>query len=249
MLRDSTSTGGLRKRSILVVEDDPAVSELLARTMTGAGYEVRRALGAGEALRAFALRQPDLVLLDLGLPDGDGLDVLRQFRQLGSPDVGVIVISGRAAEHHRLAGFEAGADDYVTKPFSPGEVAARVGAILRRRAGRPANEPGSPLGGGPLQVEPAARRVTCEGRPVALTQLEYRLLLDLVMRPGVVRTRAQLIDAAWGAELRAEANTVTVHIQRLRGKLRAAGCEPRVVQTVRGLGYRFEGTEAGSASA
>ena len=237
MLREDTCAGA-RRHSILVVDDDPAASDLLAMTMAGAGHEVRRVATGPEALRAVALRRPDLVLLEAQLPDLDGLEVVRRLRHAEAGSIGVIIVSGRAAEHHRLAGFAAGADDYVVKPFSPGEVAARSSAILGRLARRAVGPP-TPLVSGRLRVDRQARRVSCDGTPVVVTRIEYGLLLDLISHVGVARTRAQLIDSTWGDVRYADAATVTVHIQRLRKKLVAAGCDADRIQTVRGVGYRL----------
>ena len=238
MLRDDACATG-RRHSILVVDDDAATNDLLTLTMRRAGHEVRCATNGLEALRAIDVRPPDLVILEVALPELDGLEIVRRLRRRPGATIGVIVVSRRTAEHHRLAGFAAGADDYVVKPFSPRELTLRAAGILRRLAElAPADV--APLEGGPLLLDPTARRVTCAGTRVDLTRIEYGLLLDLMSRPGLVRTRGQLVDAAWGAEHLASGSTVTVHIQRLRMKLSAAGCDANRIHTVRGIGYRLE---------
>jgi len=225
---------------ILVVDDEPDITALVAYHLAKAGYRVSTAAGGAEASRAAAEERPDLVILDLMLPGGSGLDVLQDLRRkTETRDVGVILLTARKDEADRVQGLTLGADDYVVKPFSPTELVLRVGAVLRRLAG-PAVAAGSLLVAGPLTIDQAAHRVTVEGKEVELTATEYKLLLTLVERRGRVQSRAQLLETVWEANPTIQTRTVDMHVQRLRAKLGVAGDQ---VETVRGFGYRWRQVE------
>ncbi len=212
---------------VLLVEDDPMIGESVARGLRGDGYAVDRALDAGEADTALRTQAYDLVLLDLGLPGGDGLQVLRALRARGDATP-VLVVTARDAVASRVAGLDAGADDYVVKPFELDELGARIRAVLRRRAGR-----GEPLlRAGAVCLDPAAHRVTVGGAPVALSAREYALLRALMDRPGAVLSRAQLEEKLYGWNEAVGSNAVEVHLHALRRKL-----GPGVVRNVRGVGW------------
>jgi DNA-binding response OmpR family regulator len=213
---------------VLLVEDEPAIGSLVRTYLERDGLDVRWCRGAADGLAALAERPPALVVLDLGLPDGDGLDVARA----AAPGIPVLVLTARAGEPDRMAGFEAGVDDYVDKPFSPREVVARVRAILRRTA--PATAPELRLG--TVEIDSAARAVRAGGRPVELTAKEFDLLAHLAAHAGQVLTRDALLEAVWGFAAPGQSRTVDQHVAQLRGKLGAAVA----IATVRGVGYRAD---------
>jgi two-component system phosphate regulon response regulator PhoB len=222
--------------TVLVVEDEPAIQDLLAYNLERAGYRVARAESAEQALRALAESLPDLVVLDWMLPGMSGFDLARRLRaQERTRALPVIVLTARAEERDKLAALEAGADDYVTKPFSPRELAARIKAVLRRRAPHATEDPVRAAG---LVLDPSARRLTANGAPVALGPTEFRLLHFLMTHPERVHSRALLLDRVWGDHVFIEERTVDVHIRRLRKALAPSGHD-RLIQTVRGSGYRF----------
>jgi DNA-binding response OmpR family regulator len=229
--------------ALLLVEDDDATRSFLADNLTADGFAVSTASGTAEALRAIELRRPDLVVLDLILDDGSGLDVLDRVRAadgLGTridPDVPVLVVSARAAEVDRVRGFARGADDYVTKPFSYAELVARVRALLRRAAGRPRR---GLLRAGELTVDPVTRSVRLAGAPVALSAKEFALLHALAGDPTRVFSKAELLRDVWGYRSLGASRTVDAHACRLRRKLSGRG--RRYVVNARGVGYRL--TEA-----
>ena len=222
--------------TILVVEDEPAILELLRINLADAGYDVR---GAGDAETAHALLKdalPDLVLLDWMLPGQSGLAFAKELRaDPRTKDLPVIMLTARTDEADRVAGLEAWVDDYVTKPFSPRELKARIKAVLRRRAPEAAQEP---LAAGRLRLDPGTHRVTVGDAPVHLGPTEFRLLRLLLARPERVHTRAQLLDQVWGDHVYIEERTVDVHIRRLRLALEPHGADA-MVETVRGTGYRL----------
>jgi len=236
---------------VLVVDDDATVAEVVAGYLARAGYEVEQAADGPEALRRVRERQPDLVVLDLMLPGLDGVEVCRRIRggEAARPDVPVVMLTAMGEEDDRISGLEVGADDYVTKPFSPRELVLRVESVLRRAgsgaAPRPDGAPGA-LRAGDLLVDLDAHRVTRAGRTLALTAREYDLLTFLVQNPGVAFSREDLMHRVWGWSY-GDLSTVTVHIRRLREKVEADAADPRLVVTVWGVGYRFdapaEGTE------
>jgi len=222
--------------SILVVEDEPAIQELVAYTCTNSGFEVRRAESVAGAQQAIRERLPDLVILDWMLPDRAGIELLRELRSgERTKSVPVILLTAKSAESDKVAGLDAGADDYVVKPFSPRELVSRVRAVFRRRA---PEKSGEALAFGPIVIDPARHEVSVGGKPVKMGLAEFKLLKFLVSHPERVFTRAQLLDNVWGDHVFIEERTVDVHVLRLRKALAAAGAQ-HLVQTVRGLGYRL----------
>jgi DNA-binding response OmpR family regulator len=228
---------------ILVVEDEPAIAESISYALKRDGYAVAMASTLGQAEKE--LDGIDLVILDLILPDGSGFDLLGQIRQ-HMTSTSVIILSSRDAEADRVAALETGADDYVTKPFSPREIVARVRAVLRRAQPR---EPGAPppaSGVSPskapphaLVVEEETRRAFVLGQPLELTRVEFDLLTCLLGAKGRVFTRAQLIDRVWGDGFAITDRTIDSHVKSLRRKVGEAGGHPAMIETVRGVGYRI----------
>ena len=224
-------------RTVLVVDDEPTIVEIVGRYMERAGYVTHRAGDGPEALRLAAEHRPDLVVLDVMLPGIDGLEVMRRLQEGEGPRIAVILLTARGEQADRLVGLRDGADDYVVKPFSPTELVARVDAVLRRVA--PPSSEAPPIARGPLRIEPAGRRVFLDGEEVALTQREFDLLAHLAASPGRAFSRDQLMEAVWGEPFFTDTSTVTVHIRRLRAKLGDDSAEPRFIETVWGVGYRF----------
>jgi DNA-binding response OmpR family regulator len=231
------------RKTLLVVEDDERTCSFLLDNLAADGYAVASASGTGEALRAIEVRGPDLVLLDLMLEDGNGLDVLDRVRGADGlacridPDLPVIVLSGRVGEADRVRGFARGADDYVTKPFSYAELHQRVRAVLRRVEGRSLK---GVLRVGELTVDPVTRAVRLGGRPVQLSAKEFALLQALAAEPERVFTKPELLRDVWGYRAMGTTRTLDAHACRLRKKLSISG--RRYVLNVRGVGYRL--TEA-----
>jgi len=223
---------------VLVVDDEPTIAEVVARYLERAGYRTRVAADGLEAIAAAASHRPDLVVLDLMLPGIDGLEVMRRLREADRDRIAVILLTAKGEESDRVVGLRLGADDYVVKPFSPAELVARVDAVLRRFDTSPAQE--SSLVMDELEIDPAARRVFVEGNEVQLTQREFDVLLFLARHPGQVFSRNQLMDAIWQYSFYTDTSTVTVHIRRLRAKIEADPSRPRRIQTVWGVGYRFQ---------
>ena len=222
--------------TILVVEDEPAIVELLEVHLVDAGYEVRVALDAEGARRQLNERLPALVLLDWMLPGQSGLAFARQLR--GDPrtrELPIIMVTARTGEADKVAGLEAWVDDYVTKPFSPRELKARIQAVLRRRAPEAVQQT---LRLGRLTLDGASHRVSAAGNDVALGPTEFKLLRFLMTRPDRVLSRAQLLDGVWGDHVYIEERTVDVHIRRLRAALEPFGVDA-MIETVRGSGYRL----------
>ena len=227
---------------ILVVEDERDIAALVAYHLTKEGYRVRTAEGGREALEAAAAERPDLMVLDLMLPGYSGYDVLTEMRrQPQLTDVPVIILTARREEADRVKGLELGADDYLTKPFSPRELVLRVGAVLRRAQSPAVAGASRVLRGGDIVVDLNALTVTVAGHPADLTPTEYRLLVALLERRGRVQSRDQLLHSAWDVHARIETRTVDMHVQRLRSKLGPAG---ESIETVRGFGYRFRNLES-----
>jgi two-component system phosphate regulon response regulator PhoB len=221
---------------ILIVDDEAAIRQMLAFTLAGDGHTCLEAGDAEEAQQTMASRRPDLLLLDWMLPDSPGVDIARRLRRdARTRELPILMLTARAHEGDKLAGFEAGVDDYVTKPFSPRELIARVRAMLRRTA-RPEADEALEIAG--LRLDPATFRVSARGEPVELSPTEYRLLLFLMSRPDRVHSRARLLDAVWGDRADIEERTVDVHIRRLRVALQPTGFD-RLIETVRGGGYRL----------
>jgi two-component system, OmpR family, response regulator ResD len=225
--------------SVLVVDDEPTIVEIVSRYLDRAGFETFQAGDGPEALRQVQLHRPDLVVLDLMLPGLDGIEVMKRLHERPGKRIAVILLTARGEESDRLVGLRHGADDYVVKPFSPAELVARVEAVLRRVSPPPSNEGAPPIERGPLRVEPATRRVFLDGKELSLTQREFDLLAWLAERPGQVFSRDQLMEAVWESPFFTDTSTVTVHIRRLRAKLGDDSAEPRFVETVWGVGYRF----------
>ncbi|QNS02595.1 response regulator transcription factor [Streptomyces xanthii] len=219
---------------VLVVDDDPTVAEVVAGYLDRAGFLVERAADGPTALARATARRPDLVVLDLMLPGMDGLEVCRRIRESGP--VPVVMLTARGDEDDRILGLEIGADDYVTKPFSPRELVLRVESVLRRARPRTGLRPLRAAG---LAVDPAARRATRDGAELALTLREFDLLAFFLRHPGRAFSREDLMREVWGWEF-GDLSTVTVHIRRLRGKVEDDPARPRLIQTVWGVGYRFE---------
>jgi DNA-binding response OmpR family regulator len=217
---------------VLVVDDERAIRRLLRMYLTDAGFTVAEAGTGEEAIEQVRRGGIDIVLLDVMLPGMDGYEVCRRLRETTSTPV--IMLTARGEEAHRVTGLELGADDYVTKPFSPNEVVARVKAVMRRVSAPP--DPNRVLRAGPAQLEPSSRRVTLDGREVELTRLEFDLLAELAAHPRVVYTRERLLEKVWGYQSAVGGKTVDVHVANLRRKL---GDDIGIV-AVRGVGYRLE---------
>jgi two-component system, OmpR family, response regulator ResD len=224
--------------SVLVVDDEPTIAEVVARYLERAGYRTRVAADGAAAIEAAAHQRPDLVVLDLMLPRIDGLEVMRRLREQDRERIAVILLTAKSEEADRVIGLRLGADDYVVKPFSPAELVARVDAVLRRIDTSPEQEAAIDLGD--LRIDPAARRVFVRGEEALLTQREFDLLLFMARHPGQVFSRNQLMDAVWQYAFYTDTSTVTVHIRRLRSKIELDPAEPRHIQTVWGVGYRFQ---------
>lgn len=223
-------------RCALVVEDDPHVLSLISDALAAEGFTVVTAADGMAALRRAREHDPDLVILDIGLPGLDGLDVCRTLRKQSSAPV--VFVSARGDEVDRIVGLEVGADDYMTKPFSPRELVARVRAILRR-AKSPPPEAAHRRSIGDITVDATRREVTVAGQLVRLKPREFDLLWLFVRNEGRVFTRDQLIEAVWGFDWEGDARTVDVHVRRIRRAIRDGAGRPAYLQTVHGLGYKF----------
>lgn len=220
---------------ILVVDDEPDITALVAYHLARSGFRVSTAASGADALRAVAEERPALVVLDRMLPGIDGDEVLAQLRSDPSAaDIAVLVLTARRDEADRIRGLALGADDYLTKPFSPQELVLRVAAILRRA--RSAATTSDVIAIGPLHIDRGRHRVTMSGREVELTATEFKLLLALAVRRGRVQSRAQLLEDVWEASSDVHTRTVDMHVQRLRSKL---GPEGDLIETIRGFGYRL----------
>jgi DNA-binding response OmpR family regulator len=223
---------------LVVVDDDPEIRGLLVRLLEAEGYQVRDASTGQEALALLATRPPDLMILDVMLDSEDGFAILAQIRR--TSDLPVILVTARSQESDRVFGLKLGADDYVVKPFSSAELAARIETVLRRvRSRRPAHRPS--LVFDELDIDPDAREVRVLGRKIDLTAKEFELLLFLARSPRKVFTRGQLLAQVWDSSSEwQDANTVTEHVRRIRRKIEIRPDQPRWIVTVRGAGYRFE---------
>ncbi len=226
-------------QKVLVVDDEPQIRTVLRGYLEAEGYDVAEAADGAEALAALRTDPPSLVLLDVMLPGIDGLEVLRQLRSFS--DAYVILVTARAEELDKLVGLGVGADDYVTKPFSPREVTARVKAMLRRdnRGDRTEADPLLRFDG--LSVHPVNREVEVHGTPVVLSSLEFDLLAALAAAPGRVFSRAQLLEKVWGYDFYGDERVVDVHIRSVRARLGDDAGDPHLIATVRGVGYKFVG--------
>ncbi|GAA2991854.1 response regulator transcription factor [Kitasatospora albolonga] len=226
-------------RRVLVVEDDPTVAEVVTDYLTRAGYRTVHAADGHSALELARRTDPHLVVLDLMLPGLDGLEVCRRLRAADGPPVPVVMLTARGDEAERILGLESGADDYVTKPFSPRELVLRVTSVLRRAEAAAPTAPPAVLRTGALTVDPTARRAERAGRDLALTVREFDLLLFFLRHPGQVFSRQDLLRQVWGWEF-GETSTVTVHVRRLREKVEDDPAAPRLISTVWSAGYRFD---------
>jgi two-component system phosphate regulon response regulator PhoB len=222
--------------TILIVEDEPEIQHLLAVNLQHAGYRALRAASVPEAESLMRDKLPNLVLLDWILPQTLGVTFARRLRgDQRTTDIPIIMLTGRSQESDKVAALEAGVDDYVTKPFSPRELLARIKAVLRRYAPQRVDDVTEI---GSLKLDPAARRVTCSGHDIELGDVEFRMLHFFMTHPERVYSRAQLLDHVWGDHVFVEERTVDVHVRRLRQALAPAGHD-RLIETVRGTGYRF----------
>ena len=226
-----------RRGDVLVVEDEPAIGEVVVRYLQRAGYRPRLASDGQAALAAVAADPPDLMILDLMLPRVDGLEVMRRVRESQHRRVAIILLTAKVDELDRVIGLRLGADDYLVKPFFPAELVARVDAVLRRVD---TAEQQSALDFEGLHIDVTGRRVIRDGVELALTQREFDLLAFLASHPGRVFSRDQLMDEVWRYAFYTDTATVTVHVRRLRAKLEREPATPRWVQTVWGVGYRFQ---------
>lgn len=232
-------------RKVLVVDDEPAIRELVQFNLERAGLSVIQAADGEEALALFHAEEPDLILLDLMLPKLDGFTVCRRIREESLAPI--IMLTARTAEQDRVDGLEMGADDYLIKPFSPRELVARVKAVLRRVEEQPAGSgpapaaasSGSVLRHGPILLDRERHEVFVEGEPVYLTPKEFALLALLMAHPGRVYSRETLLDQVWGYEFAGDTRTVDVHVRRLRQKVEKDPAHPSLLETVHGLGYRL----------
>jgi DNA-binding response OmpR family regulator len=226
--------------TVLLVEDDPTVSEVVARYLSREGFEVRCERDGTAAFEHASVTPPDLMVLDLMLPGMDGLEVFRRLREVAP--VPTIMLTARGDEADRVLGLEIGADDYVSKPFSPRELTARVKSVLRRARGtdtRADHGATEVMTAGGILLDQRGRHVTVGGEPVALTALEFDLLAFMMTHPGQVFRREQLLESVWNYTF-GDTSTVTVHIRRLREKVERDPSSPAMIQTVWGVGYRFE---------
>lgn len=220
---------------ILVVEDETPIREMIAFNLTRAGFEVDEAEDSMSARNQIADSRPDLVLVDWMLPDSSGLELTRSLRRNdANKELPIIMLTARAEERDKVLGLDGGADDYITKPFSPRELLARINALLRRA--NPADD--EVITAGKLSLDPIAHRVMVDGNEVSLGPTEYRLLKFLMQNPERVYSRAQLLDFVWGQNVYVEERTVDVHIRRIRKVLEGSRLDT-LIQTVRGAGYRF----------
>jgi len=231
------------RKTILVVDDDPTIRDVLERYLQREGFAVLTAADGQVALQKAGSEKPDLVVLDLMLPHVDGWEICRQLR--AESTVPILMLTARGEEYERILGLGLGADDYVTKPFSPGEVVARIQAIFRRieMARSPAPLSAETVHIGEIVVDPSVRQVTVKGQPVTLTAKEFDLLHYLVSHPRQVFSREQLLDQVWGYTYAGETSTVTVHVRHLREKIETDPANPSLIETVWGVGYRFNAGE------
>ncbi len=231
------------RKTILVVDDDPTIRDVLERYLQREGFVVLTVADGQAALQKADSEKPDLVVLDLMLPHVDGWEICRRLR--AESTVPVLMLTARGEEYERILGLGLGADDYVTKPFSPAEVVARIQAIFRRieMARSPTPLSAEIIHIGEIVIEPSVRQVTVRGHPVTLTAKEFDLLHYLASRPRQVLSREQLLDQVWGYTYAGETSTVTVHVRHLREKIETDPANPRLIETVWGVGYRFNAVE------
>ena len=237
---------GKRAHRVLVVEDDPAIAALVAYQLTRDGFRVETAVNGSQALQSVGRNAPDLIILDRMLPEISGDDVLKELRaEPRTAGIPVLVLTAKKDQEDRISGLELGADDYLTKPFSPRELVLRVRSILRRVEDDRPRRSGRVLRAGSIVVDVESLRATLDGDDLSLTPTEFRLLQALMERPGHTQPRSVLLEKAWGYSSRVsgriETRTVDMHVRRLRSKLGSAG---ECIQTMRGFGYRFSVPEA-----
>lgn len=228
----------MESAKILIVEDEPSIAEVITLYLRRAGFSVNTAKDGDAALRSLEQGLPDLVVLDIMLPHIDGITITRWIRDRS--DTPIIMLTARREEIDRIAGLEMGADDYVVKPFSPQELVSRVRAVLRRTRGKSETKEESPIDIANLRIEPDTRVVTVNGEKCSLTLKEFELLLLLTRHPRQVFSRQKLLEQVWGLSEYIDPGTVTVHIRRLREKIEADPSHPEHIQTVWGIGYKFE---------
>lgn len=228
----------MNEPTILIVDDEPSICEVVSIYLKRAGYQAVVANDGQAALEALEKQPPDLVVLDLMLPKLDGLEITRRLRAEG--DIPIIMLTARREETDRILGLEMGADDYVVKPFSPRELVSRVKAVLRRTRGSTLTRDEHPLAFADLRIDPKTRLVEVNGEETSLTAKEFDLLWVLARHPRQVFNRNQLLDLVWGLTEYIDPSTVTVHVRRLREKIELNPSNPRYIQTVWGVGYKFE---------
>ena len=240
--RRKMPSGNSQKQTIVIIEDDQDLCTLLEYNLSRSGYNVLTQHGIAGSLEAIQESRASLVILDVMLPDGDGFDFCRELRRNPSVDhVPILFLTARTQEIDRVLGLEIGGDDYITKPFSPRELVARVRAHLRRDRPEQSNQKAEePLDTGGLKIDRESRRVSLDGSPLELTATEFSILEFFWSNPGRAYTREQLLDHVWGTAHNVTPRNVDVHIRRLRERLEAEPDNPKWIQTVRGYGYRFE---------
>lgn len=232
-------TGHSPSKYILIIEDEEEIADFVRRYLEREGYRVEIRRRGDDGLAAVLAEPPDLVVLDIMLPGMDGLEVLRRMR--GEAYVPVILLTSKSDETDRVVGLEMGADDYVTKPFSPRELTARVKALFRRVEALRGNLPaGDTLKSRHLVLDINKRNMMISGNNIELTSTEYLILKAIMSRPGRVYSRDELLDMAWGEEFAGESRTVDVHVKNLRKKIKEAGAPPDVIKSVWGVGYKYE---------
>ncbi len=224
------------KLTVLVIEDEPQIRRLLRTSLAGQGYRVLEAPNGREGVAMASSHRPDLIILDLGLPDMDGMEIIREVRAWGT--LPIIVLTARGKERDKVTALDAGADDYVTKPFGMGELTARMRVAMRRAAGRGGDDP-PVISIGALKIDLARREVLLEGVRIQLTRHEYALLASLARSRGKVVTHRQLLQEVWGPDLADQTHYVRVYMQRLRNKLEAIPARPRYLISEPGVGYRL----------
>ena len=228
-----------QKTRILVVDDEPNIREVVELYLRREGYEVEVAGDGGAALAAIERKSPDLIVLDLMLPVMGGIQLTRLLRE-GLSEIPIIMLTAKGGEDDRVSGLEVGADDYVTKPFSPKELIARVKAVLRRTSTKPlVDSLAQPVTIGQVTINPSTHQVWRDKQEVTLTAKEFDLLWFFMNHPGQVFSRDQLLDHIWGFDFYGDANTVTVHVRRLREKIEQQPTKPEYILTVWGVGYKF----------
>lgn len=228
-----------QKQRILVVDDEPSIREVVELYLRRDGFEVEVTADGAAALVAIERKIPDLIVLDLMLPVLGGIQLTRALRQ-GEYNIPIIMLTAKGSEDDRITGLEIGADDYITKPFSPKELVARVKAVLRRSSAKPLADPqAQPVTIGDIKINPSTRQVWANGQEVVLTAKEFDLLWTFMNHPGQVFSRDRLLDSVWGYDFFGDASTVTVHVRRLREKIEKDPTKPEYVLTVWGVGYKF----------